>query len=148
MYTNALVRNSLSWNTTEKKTEGSWTRGRIIFLKIILFRLAVFWKLKYLGYYGRGGVGLGLGLGLTSQTLYLPSGGRKGSGNRAYNDSFPSPRIVGNNTLACIAYGVWFYIWSSFHFAHAWLLRLPTYYHCQEQGVNVVSVSVGLDLDW
>ena len=45
---------------------------------------------------------------LASQTLYLPAGGRKGSGNRAYNVSFPSPRNVGNNTLACIAYAVWF----------------------------------------
>ena len=34
------------------------------FYKIILFRMAVFWKLKYLGYYGRGGLGLGLRLGL------------------------------------------------------------------------------------
>ena len=57
-------RNSLSWNTTKKKSEGSWTRGRIIFFKIILFRMAVFWKLRYLGYYGRGGLGLGLRLGL------------------------------------------------------------------------------------
>ena len=39
-----------------------------------------------------------------AQTLYLPAGGRKGSGNRAYV-SFPSSRIVGNNTLACKAYG-------------------------------------------
>ena len=61
MYINALVRNSLSWNMTKEKTEGSWTRGRIIFF-IILFRMAVLWKLKYLG--GRGGRGLRLGLGL------------------------------------------------------------------------------------
>ena len=44
---------------------------------------------------------------LASQTLYLPVGGRKGSGNRAYV-SFPSPRTIGDNTSACIAYGVWF----------------------------------------
>ncbi len=31
--------------------------------------------------------------------------GKIGSGDRAYNVSFPSPRIKGNNTLACIAYG-------------------------------------------
>ena len=45
---------------------------------------------------------------LASQTLYLPAGGRKGSGNRVYNVSFPFPRIVGNNTLVCITYGVKF----------------------------------------
>ena len=64
MYTNTLVKNSLSWNTTKKKTEESWTHGRIIFFYIILFRMAVFWKLKYLGYYGRDGLGLRLGLRL------------------------------------------------------------------------------------
>ena len=44
---------------------------------------------------------------LASQTLYLPAGGRKGSGNRVYV-SFPSPQIMANNTLACITYGVKF----------------------------------------
>ena len=47
MYTNVLVRDSSSWNTTKKKTEGSWTRSRIIFFLIILFRMAVFWKLIF-----------------------------------------------------------------------------------------------------
>ena len=60
---------------------------------------------------GRALVGKGSGsrdynCDLASETLYLSVGGRKGSGNRAYNVSFPSPRIVGDNTLACIAYGV------------------------------------------
>ena len=49
---------------TKKKTEGSWTRGRIIFFLQFIFRMAVL-KLKYLGYYGgQGGLGLGLGLEL------------------------------------------------------------------------------------
>ena len=35
----------------------------------------------------------------------------------------PSPGITGNNTLVCIAYGLWFvYIRSRFYFAHARLL--------------------------
>ena len=60
---------------------------------------------------------------LASQTLYLPAG--EGKGLVIVHTTFrsPSPRIVGNNTLACIAYGVWFvYILLRFYFAHAWLL--------------------------
>ena len=36
-------------------------------------------------------------------STYLPAGRKKVSRNRAYNVWFPSPRIVGYNTLACIA---------------------------------------------
>ena len=53
---------------------------------------------------------------LLARPFTYPQGGGK---DRAYNISFPSTRIVGNNILACIAYGVGFvYIWSSGHFAH------------------------------
>ena len=48
LYINALVRNSLSWNTAKKKTEGSWTHGRNVVFFITqhnFIRMAVFWKL-------------------------------------------------------------------------------------------------------
>ena len=47
-------------------------------------------------------------ISLASQTLCLPTGGRKGSGNSATTFRSHSPRIMENHILACIAYGVRF----------------------------------------
>ena len=77
---------------------------------------------------------------LDSQTIYLPARERKRSSNRAYV-SFPSPRIVGNNTLPMyVLLGVSFvYIRSSLYFAHAWLLTLLPF--GKEQGVKIVALA-------
>ena len=46
-----------------------------------------------------------LSVSLTSQTLYLPAGGRKGSGNRAYNISFLFPTNYGEQYFSM--YSLW-----------------------------------------